>query len=176
MTLIPFVKHMGTCSCSQAPNCPYLLSWVKINGFINKWFYFYCIWKAFHPCFLVLSLPPLVIQSERSFIRFNMLCDEKGKRRKLYMLLPTHRHMRSSYFVDLFMGICFHASILCLCCFSFMLCNLLIYVETIGIILYLVPVSLGRINFRTRIVGEVSMYCFDQIKALFCFTKHMLGC
>jgi len=132
--------------------------------------------KSFLPLLFNPFSFPLVIQSERSFIRFNMLCDEKGKRRKLYMLLPMNRHMRSSYFVDLFMGICFHASILCLCCFSFMLCNLLIYVETIGIILYLVPVSLGRINFRTRIVGEVSMYCFDQIKALFCFTKHMLGC
>jgi len=43
----------------KPPNCPYLLSsWVKINGFINKWL-FYFIWKAFYPCFLTLSLSPL---------------------------------------------------------------------------------------------------------------------
>jgi hypothetical protein len=94
------------------------------------------------------------------------------------MLLPMNRLVRSSYLVDPFMALWAYAFVLefFACNFFFMLCNLFIYVETIRIILSIVPVSLSWIDFRRRITGEVSMCCFDQIKALLCFAKHMLGC
>jgi hypothetical protein len=50
------------------PNCPYLLSWVKINGFINKWFYFILFYlKSFPaPAFWSFLFPPC--DSIRAFL------------------------------------------------------------------------------------------------------------
>jgi hypothetical protein len=145
----------------------------------NKWihkqmilFYFILSEKLPSPCFLILSLSPLWFnQSIPSYVSTCSVM-KRGKDGKLYMLLPMNRHMRSSYFVDLFMGICFHAWIIWFCCFFFMLCNLFIYVETIRIILYLVPVSLGLINFRRRIMDlRGKCPCIVLIRSRPCFVS-----
>jgi hypothetical protein len=136
-----------------SPNCPYLLSWVKINGFINKWFYFILFFlKSFPaPAFWSFLFPPC--DSIRAFLHtFQHALWWKGKKTENFTCFFLWTAIWEVAILLTYLGICFHPWIIWLCCFFFMLCNLFIYVETIRIILYLVPVSLGLINFRRRIM------------------------
>lgn len=157
MTLIPVVKHMGTCSCNLVTNCPFVLGWVKQIDPHKKIFLFEKLpLPAFWSFFNLSSL-----WSIRAYVHtFAHAFVKKGQNMQLYMLVPMNRHMRSicSYLVELFMCICFHAWIPCSTISLSMLCKMFLYAETIRTMLYLFPLNCKSINLRRRIVGEGSMY------------------
>lgn len=154
MTLIPVVKHMGTCSCYQLS----IRAWLgKTNRSTKKIFLFEKLpLPAFWSFFNLSSL-----WSIRAYVHtFAHAFVKKGQNMQLYMLVPMNRHMRSicSYLVELFMCICFHAWIPCSTISLSMLCKMFLYAETIRTMLYLFPLNCKSINLRRRIVGEGSMY------------------
>jgi len=120
-------------------------------------------WKAFLPCLLTFFLifPPR--DSIRAYVHtFAHAFVRRGKRCNftclfqwtgIWEVVIWWKYLRSCVFMLEFLlpQVCSDAY------YSSMLCNLFLYVETIRIVLYLVPVSLRSINFRRRVMGEVSM-------------------
>lgn len=149
-----------------APNCPYLLGWVKTNGSLNKYFVFF---KAFLPSFLILPLSFLLVNCDSISVYVHTFQHALVKREKdanftclflwtamwevrklfgwhIYARMFSCSNSLPKFFHNLLM---MHTSL-----FSSLPFNLFIYVETIRIILCLVPVSLRRIDIRRRIMGE----------------------
>jgi hypothetical protein len=167
---------MGTCSCYQLSIRAWLGAWVKTNRSVKN-----DLPKSLPslPFDLFFNLSPR--DSFRAYVHtFAHAFVKRGKRCNftclfqwtgILVVVVWWKYLWSYVFMLEFLlpQVYYDAY------YSSMLCNLFLYGDTLRIVLYLVPVSLRSINFRRRIMGKCPCIVWSD-KALFCFTKHMLGC